>query len=136
MKKNLPIIFAVLIVGAIVILTSHFEQKNVSSVNYGNEYHATTTSSGRFPTVATLQTDSTTLGSVIVTGSAAGTLDIYDATTTNVSLRAAKFASSSILVASFPTGMATGTYQFDQTLYQGLTVVSTGQMATSTITYR
>lgn len=111
------------------------------SVIQGSEYHATTTSTGRFasgPTTLTATTSaiSGTLGSVVITGAAAGTIDFYDATTSNVNLRTGNTASSSILLASFPTSAVVGTYTLDETFYTGLLVSFGATMATSTITYR
>lgn len=107
-----------------------------ASVNYGHEYQGTTTSTGRFPTLATIKTGSGSLGSVIITGAATGIVHIYDATTTNVSLRTGNKATSTIYLASFPTSAATGTYTFDRNVFDGIIVETIGTMPTTTITFR
>lgn len=109
---------------------------NVGSVSISNEYHATTTSTGRFNVPYTLQTISGTLGSVIITGAATGVINIYDATTTNASLRSADQATSSILIATFPASAAANTYTFDQIFTRGLIYDVVGTMPTTTVTYR
>jgi hypothetical protein len=106
------------------------------SVPIGNEYHATTTSTGRFQNDILLSSGSGTLGSVVITGAGAGTIDLYDATTSNVSNRTGQPATSTILIASFPASAAAATYTFDEAYYNGLYVHIVGTMPTSTITFR
>ncbi len=78
---------------------------------------------------------SLTLGSVIITGATTGVWNIYDATTSDVTKR--KLASSSLLVASFPASLATGTYTFDVRLNDGLFIdLQSGSLPTTTITWR
>jgi len=108
-----------------------------ASVSRSHEYQATTTSTGRFSTgPQTLQTYPGAFGSVIITGAAAGVMNFYDATTTNSSLRDSSQATSSLLIASFPTSAAVGVYTFDQIVKRGLVVDIIGTMPTTTITYR
>lgn len=78
----------------------------------------------------------TMLGSVIVTGSNSGIIDLYDATTSDVNLRTSNLATSSIRIANFPTNTATGTYVFDTVVKRGLLYVGSGTVATSTITWK
>jgi hypothetical protein len=107
------------------------------AVSQGHEYNGTTTSTGRFPTLVSLTTASYgSLGSVVVTGAAAGTINIYDATTSNASLRDASQSTSTILIATLPNSAAAGTYAFDRVYTRGLLVEITGTMPTTTITWR
>lgn len=106
-----------------------------ASVSQGSEYQGTTTSAGNFGPDTVLAANQA-IGSVIITGSAAGTIDLYDATTSNVNLRTGNLSSSSILLASFPVSAAVGTYTFDRIVRFGLFVHITGTMPTTTITFR
>lgn len=101
----------------------------------GSEYQGTTTTAGNFLNDVSLNAGQT-LGSVVITGAAAGTMDLYDATTSNVNLRTGNLASSSILLASFPTNAAVGTYTFDRIARYGVYVHIVGAMPTTTITFR
>lgn len=110
------------------------------SVAQGSEYHATTTAPSApivnsMPLVINSQGGGT-FGSVIITGSGAGAITIYDATTTDITKRAAKYATSSIILASFPPSPTVGTYTFDEAYYTGLIYDTTGTQSTTTITYR
>lgn len=107
------------------------------SVPIGNEYHATTTRSNVFQNDIALNSSSGgVLGSVVITGAAAGYIELYDATTSDVTKRTGQAASSTILLATVPVSAATGTYTFDEAYYNGLYVHIVGTMPTSTITYR
>lgn len=75
------------------------------------------------------------LGSVVITGSGAGSMAIYDATTSNASIRALATSSLPVL-AQFPANAATGTYTFDEMARFGIVVEFTGAQGTSTVTYR
>lgn len=77
-------------------------------------------------------------GSVIVTttGTAGGTMNFYDATTTNSTLRKSSMGTSSIIIASLPTNLAAGTYVFDVAFANGLLVDFTGTPGTTTITFK
>ncbi len=109
---------------------------HVGSVDQGSEYHSTTTSTGRFTVPYTLQTGNGALGSVVITGAATGVINIYDATTTNSSLRSSDQASSSILLATFPASTAANTYTFDALFYRGLIYDVVGVQPTTTVTWR
>lgn len=110
-----------------------------ASVLRGGEYHATTTNSftvGGGPTEKALLTEPGTLGSVVITGANSGTINLYDATTSNINARTGNLATSAILVASFPASAAAGTYTFDGVVVNGLYLSVAGTAPTSTITYR
>jgi hypothetical protein len=106
------------------------------SVGIGNDYQGTTTSQGRFTNDITLATGTGSFGSIVITGAAAGVINIYDATTSNVSARTGQTASSTILLASIPASAAAGTYTFDRVYENGLYVDIVGTIPTTTITYR
>lgn len=103
----------------------------------GSEYQGTTTSptTSVFPAENLIQSGSGTLGSVVVTATAAGIITLYDATTSNISLRG-NTATSSLILANFAASPTVGTYTFDRSFYNGLYVSITGAAPTTTITFR
>lgn len=112
-----------------------------SGVTQGDEYNATTTALsavyGSQTGSVLLKTGQGALGSVIVTGAATGIINFYDATTTNINLRASSKATSTIHVASIPASLAAGTYVFDAVFTDGLYLeLVSGNMPTTTITWR
>lgn len=82
-----------------------------------------------------IKTRAGVLGSVIITGAGAGTFNIYNASTTDATLRTIAATSSLPRLASFPANAAVGDYKFDAGFSYGLLVVWTGAIGTSTITY-
>lgn len=116
-----------------------FDQKpqNVlGSVDQGGEYKATTTDA-TFTLPKSIQIGSGTLGSVVITTAGVGKLTLYDATTTNVGLRAPNKATSTQTLANFVITTTVGTYTFDASFYDGLIAEFTGtNVASTTITYR
>lgn len=126
-----------ILVLAIVLLFKPF-QSVFGSVTISSEYHATSTVStpGSFPVEAQLQSYGGSLGSVVITGATTGTINLYDATTSNALLRTPGISTSTLLVASFPASAPAGTYTFDRALYNGLYIVTTGTIPTTTITHR
>jgi len=108
----------------------------------GQEYIATTTGQtaiyGNTITGTKLvKSGQGALGNIVITGANTGVVNIYDATTTSVLLRAPALATSSILVATLPASLAAGTYLFDHNVRYGvyLELVS-GIMPTTTIHIR
>ncbi len=74
---------------------------------------------------------------VVITGANTGIVNFYDATTTDITKREARFSTSTILIASFPASAAAGDYVFDAQYTTGLFIdLVSGNMPTSTITYR
>lgn len=146
LKTNLVtvIILAIVVLfGSIIIArVAGPTQTAYGSVARGGEYFATTTRNVAGVAMLSLQlisattTNTGTLGSVIITGAGAGEVDFYDATTSNVSLRAASMSSTTQLIASIPANAAAGTYTFDASYFNGLLVEIIGTAPTSTITYR
>jgi len=147
MKQILTILATALISVGIFAVgqgTSLQDALSLGSVSVGNQYQATTT-----PQVADAtnlcparigMASSTTgvLGSVNVTVAGTGALTLYDATTTNASLRG-NIATSSLILADFTTTSAVGSYHFDVEFKNGLlvdyTTAGTG-VPTTTISYR
>lgn len=137
MNKILAIIGGTIVAAVFTFLIiTHSVDRVSASVPQGHEYQSTTTLSS-FPDNNVVKSEGGTLGSVIITGATAGSpFAIYDATTTNVNLRTGNKATSSITIASFGTGYATGTYTFDSVFFTGLLVDIGTVIPTTTITYR
>ena len=143
MKTNTYTLPAAIVAAAIMVLAFSllFKQTNIAagSVNLANEYQGTTTVStpGFFPADAVLSNTNGSLAQVVITGAAGATISLYDATTSNIALRAPSMSSSSILLASFPANATAETYEFDRRFYNGLYIsISGGITPTSTITFR
>jgi len=107
---------------------------SIGSVSIGNEYHYVFMNPASSATQQ-LTTAPGALGSVIITGAGAGNFVLYNATTSNVNLRALATSSLDIL-AQFPNNTAAGTYTFDVVANYGILGVFTGAIGTSSITYR
>lgn len=123
-------------IGILLLIKNNVPANDMGSVAIGGEYRATTT--GAYSTdLAVIKEGRGTLGSVIVTVTG-GAFNLYDATTTNPNLKlpAAARASSTLLLASFPTTQTVGTYTFDIVYNYGLLLDFNGAMGSSTITYR
>ena len=146
-KNILAFAFLLVAIGAFTIITQRPWQVG-ASVRVGDQYQSTTT-----PTAVDLtnlcparvgMASSTTgvLGSIVLTGPNIGSLHIYDATTSNETLRTGATATSSLLLGEIPArleGNATSTaqtYTFDIEFNNGLLVDKVGLVPTSTITYR
>ena len=116
---------------------------SLGSVTVGNEYMATTTVPGISAVLPTstspfqIKKGYGALGSYIVleAGTAAGEINIYDATTTNPALRN-NTATTSIHILSMPTDLTAGTYVFDIGFNDGLVADWTGTIGTTTFTFR
>jgi hypothetical protein len=137
-------IIAVLValIALMILFKGTTDEPPVGSVAQSSEYHATTTYSGvpkhNYLAYDSLSTQGT-LGSIIVTKVGAGTTMnyIYDATTTNALKRAATMSTTSIIMATWPGNLATGTYTFDTVYLNGLLFENTdGGLGTTTITFR
>lgn len=105
------------------------------SVQETQEYQATTTYA-LSTAHRVLKPAPGALAQVTITGDNTGLITIYNATTSNASLRAASKATSTIIIADFPASTPEGTYTFDAAFSDGLLVVTSGAPATSTITWR
>lgn len=123
-----------IIVLAFILFFQHSQPVTASTIQ-GSEYQGTTTTAGSFLNDVALNAGQT-LGSVVITGPAAGVMNLYDATTSNVNLRTGQVPSSTILLATFPASAPAGTYTFDRIVRFGLFVNVVGTMPTTTITFR
>lgn len=98
------------------------------SVNFGNEYYATSTV-GMSAVMNPVKTGAVTLGSVIVASTTAFTFTIWNATSTT--------DTASTTWGHFSTSPANGTYTFDASLPRGIVVQTpTGFAGDYVITYR
>ena len=128
------VIVAGLIIGGVVMLT---KDNSLGSVQLGQDYLSTSTGGNLIPAPLTLLVNGVgALGSVVITGADTGILNFYDATTTDINLRASSKSTSSIWVASIPASTAAGTYIFDTLVTDGLYLERIGESPTSTITFR
>ncbi len=130
-----------LFVAAIVLGNAYAQIAQGSNNAEASDYMATSTAAsnayGAFTIGRVIRKGSGSFGSVIITGANTGIVNIYDATTTDVTLRTGQTATSTILLASFPASTAAGTYTFDAVYKQGLYVdLVAGNMPTTTITFR
>ena|SRR3990167_1460211 len=144
--KTIISVAVLLLVIGIVSMLMQQPWRAGASVSVGNQYQSTTT-----PQVADRTNlcpkrgsnlnnvgSSTTgvLGSVNVTLVGVSGLAIYDATTTNANLREIQ-ATSSLLLADFPSSATAGSYHFDVEFNRGLLVDYGGAgISTTTISYR
>ncbi len=108
----------------------------VGSVSNGSSYQSVTIATGLQGTSETLCSTSGVLGSIIITGAAASVLEVYDATTSNSSLRTTVATTSLRKIVSMPASAAANTYTFDANAYQGIIYEVTGTKATTTLTYK
>ena len=141
-KFILPVLLLLILVG-VGWNANQLQKKdvfNAGSVSVTSEYTATTTGD-----IAAIERDESTdfqlsprfgtLGSVTITGTGAGELFIFDATTTDNELRAS-ISTSSLTLIHIPASLAVGTYVFDTLFTTGIVVVEVGTVHTSTITFR
>ncbi len=127
--KALTLNLAALAVIALMCVAVMLSQKPLAvqgSTARGSEYQGTTT----------VANTGGTLGSVVITGAAAGVINIYDATTSNVNLRTPGLSSTTQLLATIPASTVAGTYTFDRVFFSGLYVSIVGTTPTTTITFR
>ena len=136
-SKQLIWLAVVVVVGAIgysVLFPTSQVGIKLGSVAIANEYRATSTKDYKgtvLTNLKVLKSESGTLGSVVITGAGAGTINLFDATSTKTN---GEWATTSL--ASIPVSAAAGTYTFDVSFYKGLIVEIIGTAPTSTITYR
>lgn len=145
MNKTLTFALLVGVIGVFsaALVIYQIPQIALGSVPVGNQYVSTTT-----PTVVTHtnlcparvgMASSTTgvLGNVNITIQGTTGWTIWDATTTDVSLRSADQATSTIRLIHFGAGTPAGSYQIDAEFKRGLVVDYSGaNTASSTISYR
>jgi hypothetical protein len=137
MTKSIPVLIlavAVFFLACGVVMFLNPVLPAYGSVNQGNEYHSTTTPYLASGTI--LNSTAGALGSVIVTATSTGVMYFFDATTTDVNKRTNNTPTTTLLLASFPAGVPVGTYTFDAAYNNGLIVVYTSTVPTTTVTYR
>ena len=131
-KLNTLLLLAITVLLALSIFTGN-GVTSIGSVSVSDEYQSIQTGAG-LANGTVLKPVPGVLGSVVVTTTAVGTLTIYNATTSNVTLRAGATSTLEILaVLSNPTA---GTYTYDVEADQGMIVDFSGTQASTTITYR
>ena len=107
---------------------------SLGSVTGGNEYFSSTTrnyAGTAMPNLTVLKPGPGALGSVVITGAAAGQMTFYDAST---SVNGVAYPTTTL--ATFPLSTAAGTYTFDVNFNRGLLVEIITATPTSTITFR
>ena len=133
---NKKIISRVLFLGIIlgmILLAVVLSQKSYGSVSVTDEYNATTTSATFLvaPDFKLIKSGQGTFGSLVVTTTGTGVINVYDATTT---VNGGIYGTTTL--ASLTTSAA-GTYTFDTVFIRGLVVETVGaNTGTTTITYR
>lgn len=134
-KILLGIIVAVLV--AVFISANTGTSGRLGSVSDSYAYSSVVTGvTSSFPASGQLvKSGGGVLGSVVVTGTGTGLMELYDATTTNVNLRAGA-TSTLTKLASFANSPTVGTYVFDVAFSQGLIIGFVGAQASTTVTYR
>ncbi len=115
-----------------VAVSNEYQRVNLAT---SAAYGATSTPQ-RSGITGNLKTGVGALGSVVITGAAAGAMNFYDATTSDVTRRTGNTPTSTILLASLPLSVAAGTYTFDVEFRTGLIVDLVGVQPTTTVTFR
>jgi len=134
MKKTIALVIIALVAGYYFAGTRAIDTGPIGSVQVSSEYRATSTRDfvgTALPNYSILKPTAGTLGSVVITGAAAGDMIFYDATS---SAPNATFGSTTLVV--IPASTAAGTYTFDLIFRRGLLYELTGTTPTSTITWR
>ncbi len=124
----------VMVVGVYFFGVINRETPSLGSVADNGVYSATTTDVGFFnggTTYKVVKTGPGVLGSVVITTATAGTLSLYDATSTVTNTLWA-----TTTLATFRASVAAGTYTFDVSFTKGLLVDYTANIASTTITWR
>jgi len=137
------------IAGAALLISAFFILSLISdkasgvqgSVNVGNDYPYATSTRGYTGTALTnytvIKNGPGTLSRVVITGANTGIVRIWDATTTNVTLRAASDATSTLKYVEFPASAAANDYDFDVEFNDGILYeLVSGLAPTSTIVTR
>lgn len=139
--KNKTLLDWVILVGVIlmifctlwVVLTR--EPLPLGSVSHSDEYISTTTRNSvtgvALATGQILALGQGTLGSVVITGAGAGTINLYDATST---ITNSQYGTTTLV--TIPASAAAGTYTFDIQFKRGLVYEFIGTAPTTTITFR
>jgi hypothetical protein len=134
----------ILVLAGLFAVAMQSPNEALGSVTVGDQYQSTTTNAVADRTnlcparVGMASSTTGVLGSVNVLLTGAGTISIYDATTTIVTARSADQSTTSIRLADFPASATAGSYHFDIAFKRGLLVDygDTGTVASTTISYR
>jgi len=131
------VIALVVVVGYGFVTGDKTDVVNPIGGSIGNEpFMATSTGeTAEISAISTLKGSWGTLGSVVITGSNSGEIYLYDATTTNNTLRAS-VATSSITIAHFDSSPTVGNYDFNMVFNNGLVLELTGTQSTTTVTFK
>lgn len=129
------VVSVLLAVGITYFVTKPDVEPVVSGVTVGNEYnYVSVTPVSSAP--AMLKTGPGAFGSFIISTAGTGRLILYDATTTQSTLRTIQATSSLPIVATIEPSQAVGDYVYDVVFNGGLLIDYVGTQGTSTITYR
>lgn len=136
-------ILTALVLGLSIIVGSFILQpkQNFGAVVTGSEYTSTSTAQnsvyGAITGPGRIKSGFGSLGTIVITGANTGIINLYDATTTDVTKRTGNVATSTILIASIPSSLVAGDYVYDVSLSYGLYLdLVSGNMPTTTISYR
>ena len=138
MKDKIVVIGIVILIAMVGILLARDSGK-FGGIQTGEEYVATSTRNFNGVAMSNLQVIREGYGSVgelTITGATAGTINLFNATTSNVNLRTGNKATSTILIATFPNSTAANTYQINSRFTDGLMVELLGTVPTSTLTVK
>ena len=142
-RTLMAVLVAVVIIISGLFLADVFKPSDaLGSVVDTAEYMSTTTFAASVPVQMVLKSGGSvratpgSLAQVVITGKNTGLMTLYDATTSDVNLRTGQKATSTILLADFPTNAPEGTYTFDAKFNNGLLLIVSGAPATSTIMWR
>ena len=136
MKKTILFIISLVLIVIIVVFVSDsgMDTGFVGSIQDGQEYYSTSTYTALgvplLANIAVLKSNSSgILGSVVITGPVAGSMRLFNATSsTDV---------SSTTIGVIPASAVANTYTFDVSFGRGLILeTTTGLQPTSTITWR
>lgn len=133
LKEIISLAVILILLGAIVVILQRPGTAQ-GSIQEGQSYKAATTTYAF--TQSVVKTGQGTLGSIVITGDNTGTLALYNATTSDVNKRTGNRATSSILLVDLPASAPEGTYTLDVEFTDGLLMVGSGFVATSSVTYR
>ncbi len=146
MEKTIDRVIQIGTVIALIVLFSLFlsvksGNKIFGSISDSSSSYESTTTRTSFDGTAitatgaspkTLSVGFGSLGSVVLTGTSAGDITLYDATTSGAH---SDYVGTTTL-ASIPASAAAGTYIFDVKYTKGLMLVLSGTIGTSTITWK
>lgn len=131
------IVFIVGTTFGLVISQADIQVPDIGSVSQGNGYIATSTPSDRSQISGQIIKGKGTLGSAVVTSPGTTRFCIYDATTTDATLRPTAIKATSTIELGCVNTANVGTYTFDVDYSYGLYLdVKSGTEGTTTVTYR